>query len=85
MNITSTSIKVSWLQPSSFNGPNEGYVVMYTRLETNMTNITDRISDTSVIITGLEIYEEYDIVVLAFTDKGSGTPSETLTIRTDEE
>ena len=85
MNITSTSIKVSWLQPSSFNGPNEGYVVMYTRLETNMTNITDRISDTSVNITGLEIYEEYDIVVLAFTDKGSGTPSETLRIRTDED
>ena len=50
-----------------------------------MTNITDRISDTSAIITGLEIYEEYDIVVLAFTDKGSGTPSETLGIRTDED
>ena len=50
-----------------------------------MTNITDRISDTSVNITGLEIYEEYDIVVLAFTDKGSGTPSEILRIRTEED
>ena len=85
MNITSTSVEVSWLQPSSFNGPNEGYVVMYTRLETDMTNSTARIYDTSVNITDLEIYEEYYIVVLAFTDKGSGTPSETLRIRTDED
>ena len=85
MNITSTSVEVSWLQPSSFNGPNEGYVVMYTRLETDVTNSTARIYDTSVNITDLEIYEEYYIVVLAFTDKGSGTPSETLRIRTDED
>ena len=84
-NTSSTTIRVSWTPPTDFNGPNEGYEVSYVRLETNVQNTTGRLTTTSVDIDNLEIYEEYNLTVAAFTDKGAGTSSEILSILTDED
>ena len=84
-NISSTSIKVSWSPPTDFNGPNEGYVLTYIRLENKMESSTDRLTNTSFVIDDLEIYEQYNVTVVAFTDKGSGTSSEVLSVLTAED
>ena len=84
-NTSSTTIRVSWDPPTDFNGPNEGYEVSYVRLETNVQNTTGRLTTTSVDINNLEIYEEYNLTVVAFTDKGAGTSSEILLVLTDED
>ena len=82
-NLTSTSIRVFWDPPETFNGPNEGYMVTYRRTETNVSNTTERM-DTSVNITGLEIYEVYVVEVVALSDKGPGE-SVTIMVLTDED
>ncbi len=70
-NLTSTSVELTWDPPTTFNGPNEGYQVTYRRIETNeMESI--RVMATSVNITNLEIYEEYSVVIVAYSDKGAG-------------
>ena len=84
-NISSTSIEVSWSPPTDFNGPNEGYELTYIRLENNMESSTDRLNSTSFFIDDLEIYEQYNVTVVAFTDKGPGTSSEVLSVLTDED
>jgi hypothetical protein len=83
-NISSTSVEVSWDEPTTFNGPNEGYEVRYTRVETSITMTIDDIMSTSVNISDLEIYEVYTITVLALSDKGVGESSQ-ITILTDED
>jgi receptor-type tyrosine-protein phosphatase Q len=83
-NISSTSVEVSWDEPTTFNGPNEGYEVRYTREETNITMTIHDIMSTSVNISDLEIYEVYTITVLALSDKGVGESSQ-ITILTDED
>ena len=83
-NLSSTSIEVSWDPPTSFNGPNEGYEVMYIRIETNVSNTIPNISETSVNISGLEKYELYSVQVVALSDKGPGDEIE-ITILTDED
>ena len=66
-----------------FNGPNEGYNVTYRRLETNET-ITVSVTNTTVNISGLEIYEEYNIEVVALSDKGAGD-NVAILVLTDED
>ena len=85
MNISSTSIEVSWSPPTDFNGPNEGYAITYIRLENNTESSTNRLTNTSFVIEDLEIYEQYNVTVVAFTDKGPGTPSDVLSVLTDED
>lgn len=86
MNISSTSVSVTWDPPNNFHGPNEGYQVTYTRLETGTLSTTDRVTDgTSVTITELERYEDYNVTVIAYSNQGSGPPSEGLAIRTAED
>ena len=84
-NISSSSIELSWDPPNSFRGPNEGYQVMYTRVETGYTQTMSDITSTSVNITDLQIYEEYTITVVALSDKGIGETSVPLTVITDED
>ncbi len=66
-----------------FNGPNEGYNVTYRRLETN-ENSTVSVTNTAVNISGLEIYEEYNIEVVALSDKGAGD-NVAILVLTDED
>ena len=84
-NISSSSIELSWDPPNNFRGPNEGYQVMYTRVETGYTQTMSDITSTSVNITDLQIYEEYTITVVALSDKGIGETSVPLTVITDED
>ena len=83
-NLSSTSIFVSWEEPSTFNGIPGDYIISYTRDETGVT-VNDTSSVTNVNLTMLEKYEQYRIVVFATSDKGAGDPSETLTALTDED
>lgn len=82
--MSSTSIEVSWDAPTTFNGPNEGYEVTYIRNETGDNNTILNISETSVNISGLEIYEYYLVQVVALSDKGPGNEIEIM-ILTDED
>ncbi len=82
-NVTSTSVELTWDPPTTFNGPNEGYNVTYRRIENNET-ASIRVMDTSVIITNLEIYEEYSVEIVAYSDKGAGEEI-TITVLTAED
>ena len=68
----------------TFNGPNEGYQVTVTRTETNSVIKTISTQDTSINITELEIYEFYNVSVVALSDKGPGDSAD-ITILTDED
>ncbi|XP_019860969.1 PREDICTED: receptor-type tyrosine-protein phosphatase F-like [Amphimedon queenslandica] len=86
INISSTSIEVSWNPPTDFNGPNEGYVITYIRLESDTESMsTNRLTGTSFVIENLEKYEQYSVTVVAFTDKGPGASSDVLSVLTDED
>ena len=83
-NLSSTSILVSWEEPSTFNGIPDDYIISYTRVEDDTTvNATSPV--TNVNITMLEKYELYVVVVYATSDKGPGEPSEPLMVFTDED
>ena len=58
-------------------------MLTYRRTETNVSNTTE-LMDTSVNITGLEIYEVYIIEVVALSDKGPGV-SVMISVLTDED
>ena len=83
-NLSSTSILVSWEEPSTFNGVPDDYMIFYTREETNVTeNVTSPV--TNVTISMLEKYEEYRVVIFAASDKGLGNSSIPLMVLTDED
>ena len=83
-NLTATSIRVSWSTPAEPNGIIDNYTIEYTDLSTNEMLSIDSITSTFVNITGLMEYQQYTIVVYAYTDKGRGNGSDPLVVLTAE-
>ena len=83
-NLTATSIRVSWSAPAEPNGIIDNYTVEYTDLSTNEMVSIDGILSTFVNITGLMEYQQYTIIVYAYTDKGRGNGSDPLMVLTAE-
>ena len=85
-NTSATSILVEWegVTVSEKNGLIRGYKVSYTKDGVTKTiNVND--GDAKQLeITGLEIYSEYSVKVLAYTSVGDGPGSSVLTVTTDE-
>lgn len=91
-NISSMSLNISWLAVDMplFRGVPTGYVLHY-RIKTadNTTaflnaTIQDYLA-TSINISDLIIYKEYEIYMTATTIKGQGIPGDYVYLRTDED
>ena len=87
-NSSSTSILVQWdeVPENDKNGIIKGYNVTYKDWRTGVEKTqTVNASASQVELTGLNKFTKYDISVLAFTVKGSGPLSSTITVTTDED
>ena len=73
-----TAIEVQWLEPLEPNGIITQYEVRY-----NESSVVVSKDTTSVVITGLQAFVEYDIRVRAFTSQGPGPFTEIMHARTD--
>ena len=87
-NSSSTSILVQWdeVPENDKNGIIKGYNITYkdwrTGVEKTQTvDVPNRLID----LTGLNEFTKYNISVLAFTVKGDGPVSSTITVTTDED
>ncbi|XP_071813143.1 protein sidekick-1-like isoform X3 [Apostichopus japonicus] len=87
---STTSIIVEWQEPSedSWNGPLLGYIVRhrlegYQNNEWAVENITN-VRQTSFTVTGLMIWERYEIQVAAYNAAGVGTFSDSVREQTHE-
>ena len=76
--INLTAIEAQWFEPSEPNGIITQYEVQYNELSVNVSGDT-----TSVVISRLETFVEYDIRVRAFTSRGPGPFTEIMRVRTD--
>ena len=87
-NSSSTSILVQWdeVPENDKNGIIKGYNITYKDWRTGVekTQTVDA-PTTQVDLTGLNKFTKYNISVLAFTVKGGGPPSSTITVTTDED
>ena len=90
---SSTEIMVSWdeVPPIDQNGTITMYEVDYEPLETFGGQIsresvnTSNSSVTSIVLSGLEEYVDYNISVRAYTSEGAGPYSDPVTERTNED
>lgn len=90
LEVTSTTIKISWREPEKSNGAIHGYRVYYVHLRQNQTLLHLPIlkSDAAVnsvftyTLSNLRPYTDYKIIVTAFTKKNDGEASE-VSQRTD--
>ena len=94
--ISSTAIAVRWLPPSPqrINGITQGYHINLTAVfndsvvnlrRTFMSNLTNMLGEQTAILTGLQKYVEYQLVVMCFTAAGSGPPSPSVHVHTLED
>ena len=88
--LSSTEIRVCWDQVPTINRNGEitMYEVQYDPLQTFDGQISTETANTSFMctnLTGLEEYVEYSISVRAYTSKGPGPYSDSVTERTDTE
>ena len=86
----STEIQVSWSEVPEIdqNGVITGYEVMYRPLMTFggvLMVATRNTTNTSLLLSGLEEFIEYNISVRAYTSVGPGPYSDVITERTDED
>ncbi|XP_054082198.1 tyrosine-protein phosphatase 99A isoform X2 [Zeugodacus cucurbitae] len=88
LNVTSTSITMSWYPPKNQNGAIAGYHVFH--IHDNQTGVeimkNSRNSQDSLIIfelPNLKPYTDYRVIVQAFTMKNEGNPSDQIVQRTD--
>ena len=79
-----STILVEWGPPEDRNGIITNYEVEYTHVEDNNTITANFSSETfSIQLTNLTFHTDYDIRVRAYTRIGSGSYSNSITIRTD--
>ena len=85
-NSSSTSILVQWdeVPENDKNGIIKGYNVTYKDWRTGVEK-TKTVNTRQVELTGLNKFTKYNISVLAFTVKGDGPLSSTITVTTDED
>ena len=83
MNSSATSILVTWSPPpeDDQNGVILGYIITYIIIGDELST-TMSTPETTINITGLAIYTEYNISVAAYTVIGTG-PYDTVVGRTD--
>ncbi|XP_067618842.1 tyrosine-protein phosphatase 99A isoform X2 [Eurosta solidaginis] len=88
LNVTSTSITMSWYPPKNQNGAIAGYHVFH--IHENQTGVeimkNSRNSQDSIIIfelPNLKPFTDYRVIVQAFTMKNEGNPSDQIVQRTD--
>ena len=84
---SSTTINVTWSEPSVFNGIIRHYVItFYETSKGTSSNITQQVNPnlSSVQLSSLTIYTNYTIFVQAVTVARS-QPSNSITIQTDED
>ena len=87
-NSSSVSILVEWdeVPENDKNGIIKGYNVTYKDWRTGVEKTqTVNASASQVELTGLNKFTKYNISVLAFTVKGDGPPSSTITVSTAED
>ena len=87
-NSSSTSILVQWdeVPENGKNGIIKGYNITYKDWRTGVEKTqTVNASASQVDLTGLNKFTKYNISVLAFTVKGGGPLSSTITVTTDED
>ncbi|XP_058457054.1 tyrosine-protein phosphatase 99A [Malaya genurostris] len=88
LEITSTTIKITWREPEKSNGAIHGYRVYYVHQNQTLLHLPILKSDAAVnsvytyTLANLKPYSDYKIIVAAFTKKNDGDPSEVST-RTD--
>ena len=73
-----TAIEVQWSEPSEPNGIITQYEVQYNESSVNVSGDT-----TSVILSRLDTFAEYDIRVRASTSQGEGPFTDIIRVRTD--
>ncbi|XP_070493823.1 putative receptor-type tyrosine-protein phosphatase mosPTP-1 [Chironomus tepperi] len=89
LDITSTTIKISWYEPERPNGVIHAYRVYYVFLNQTLLHLPMLKNDASVgspfhyTLINLKPYTEYKIIVIAFTLKYDGEPSDPVIQRTD--
>ncbi|XP_053947120.1 tyrosine-protein phosphatase 99A isoform X2 [Anastrepha ludens] len=88
LNVTSTSITMSWYPPKNQNGAIAGYHVFH--IHENQTGVeimkNSRNSQDTIIIfelPNLKPFTDYRVIVQAFTMKNEGNPSDQIVQRTD--
>ena len=87
-NSSSKSILVEWdeVPENDKNGIIKGYNITYKDWRTGVEKSQTVDAPTrQVDLTGLNEFTKYNISVLAFTVKGDGPPSSTITVTTDED
>ncbi|XP_058812317.1 tyrosine-protein phosphatase 99A [Topomyia yanbarensis] len=88
LEITSTTIKITWREPEKSNGAIHGYRVYYVHQNQTLLHLPILKSEAAVnsvytyTLSNLKPYSDYKIIVAAFTKKNDGEPSEVST-RTD--
>ena len=87
-NSSSTSILVQWdeVPENDKNGIIKGYNITYKDWRTGVEKTQTVDAPTKQVeLEGLNEFTKYNISVLAFTLKGDGPPSSTITVTTDED
>ena len=89
VNVTASSIRVFWDPPLEKNGIILSYTLEYEELVTGMTFVIhippgSEQERVHVLIEQLMEYDEYEVRVVASTDKGPGNYSRTLNVLTAE-
>uniref|UniRef100_A0A182PA14 Fibronectin type-III domain-containing protein n=1 Tax=Anopheles epiroticus TaxID=199890 RepID=A0A182PA14_9DIPT len=88
LEITSTTIRISWLEPEKRNGVIHGYRVYYVYQNQTLLHLPILKNDASLnsvfyyTLANLKPFTDYRIIVTAFTLKYDGEPSE-VSLRTD--
>ena len=92
INMTRSSITISWLAPDPTNGNIESYSIEATSVDNGQIHEIERTIGLPMAaeemvyinITGLLEYVNYSIIVFASTDKGRGSGSEPIVVQTLE-
>ena len=86
MNISSSSISVSWAEPDPTNGIITSYTLQYyNSSDGGLIATFEEISTLSRTVTGLTPFTTYLLEVVALTDRGAGPPSDAVTVYTLED
>ena len=82
---SSTSINVTWTEPSMLHGIIRHYNVSYYRRDVGLSDVQQvTVNSTTAVLFGLDPYTEYDIYVEAAT-VDVGDQSSIVTVRTNED
>ena len=87
-NSSSTSILIQWdeVPEKDKNGIIKGYKITYKDWRSGVEKtLTVDAPNREVELEGLNEFTKYNISVVAFTVKGGGPPSSTITVTTDED